>query len=61
MTYKEYMRTGEAAAHMGVPGTTLRYWAKRGKIKSIKSPCGWYLFKLEDIEGFLKDTEDTDE
>jgi len=58
MKINEYITTGIAAKMLGVTNTTLRNWDKAGKLKSFRNPhSGYRLYKIEDINEFLKDLE----
>lgn len=50
----DYMKTAEAAEHLGVSQNTLRKWAETGKIPVHRNPAnGYRLFKRTDLDGFL--------
>lgn len=53
----DYMKTAEAAEHLGVSQNTLRKWAEQGKIPVHRNPAnGYRLFRQKDLEAFLKKT-----
>ncbi len=53
----DYMKTAEAADHLGVSQNTLRKWAERGDIPMQRNPAnGYRLFKRSDLDVFLKKT-----
>lgn len=53
----EYAKVAEAASILGVSQNTLRAWAEDGKIPMYRNPAnGYRLFKMEDLEGFLRET-----
>ena len=50
----EYLKTAEAAEHLGVAQNTLRKWAEQGKVPMSRNPAnGYRLFKRTDLEKFL--------
>ena len=51
----EYLKTVEAAEHLGVAQNTLRKWAgTKGKLPMSRNPAnGYRLFKRTDLEKFL--------
>ena len=54
----EYLKTAEAAEILGVAQNTLRTWASQGIIPMQRNPAnGYRLFKLDDIQAFLRETE----
>lgn len=46
----------EAAGLLDVNPATLSAWARRGKIKAIRTPGGQYRYLLEDILPYLQST-----
>ena len=50
----DYMKTAEAADHLGVSQNTLRKWAEEGKIPVHRNPAnGYRLFRQRDLDAFL--------
>ena len=51
----DYVKTAEAAEILGVSQNTLRKWASLGNVPMHRNPAnGYRLFKLSDLESFLK-------
>ena len=51
----DYMKTADAADHLGVSQNTLRKWAEAGKIPMHRNPAnGYRLFLKKDLDAFLK-------
>ena len=54
----DYLKTADAAEHLGVSQNTLRKWAEQGKIPVHRNPAnGYRLFKRADLDRFLKQIE----
>jgi excisionase family DNA binding protein len=54
----DYLKTADAAEHLGVSQNTLRKWAEQGKIPVHRNPAnGYRLFKRADLDRFLKQVE----
>jgi hypothetical protein len=53
-----YVTATEAARQTGLPGTTVRYWARHGKIGTIEPPTG-RLVLLRDVEHLASLTRQT--
>ena len=50
----DYLKTAAAADLLGVSQSTLRTWAKRGRIPVRVNPInGYRLFRRKDLEKFL--------
>jgi len=50
-----YLTVKQVAKLLGVTPLTVRNWDKSGKLKAIRHPINNYrLYRLEDIENFLK-------
>jgi len=45
--------TGKAAKMLGVSRWTLKRWAKRGRVETIKLPKGEFSFKKSDLSAFI--------
>ena len=55
---KVMLTTSEAAQLLGVRPNTVRRWSNKGILKAYRfSPRGDRRFRREDIDGFLKETE----
>lgn len=54
---EELLRTGEAAAYLGVSDETLRRWAKEKKIRRVKLPSGQFRFRPVDLDEVLVPAE----
>lgn len=53
----EYLKIAAAARFLGVSPNTLRKWADEGRISAqVKSANGYRLFRLVDLEKFLRKT-----
>jgi excisionase family DNA binding protein len=51
----KYLTVKQVAKLLGVTPLTVRNWDKSGKLKAIRHPINNYrLYRLEDIENFLK-------
>jgi excisionase family DNA binding protein len=46
----QLLRTSQAAARLGVTGTTLRLWVEQGRVPAVVTPTGQLRFRPEDIE-----------
>lgn len=44
-----YTYAGDAAEIVGVSSTTMRRWARNGRLDHLTTPAGWRLFKLGDL------------
>jgi DNA-binding transcriptional MerR regulator len=54
----EYLSTGAAAAELGVSGTTLLDWMRRGIVTpAMKTAGGHYRWKLDDLRRQLAERE----
>lgn len=54
VSYKDYLRVGEAAKFLGICMQTLRNWEKKGKFKTYRHPISSYrLYKREELESIL--------
>ena len=54
----DYLKTADAAEHLGVAQNTLRKWAADGRIPMHKNPAnGYRLFKHSDLDSFLQKIE----
>lgn len=50
----DYLKTADAAEHLGVSQNTLRKWAEHGKIAVHRNPAnGYRLFLRKDLDSFL--------
>jgi MerR family transcriptional regulator, copper efflux regulator len=50
----EYLTVSEAAAFLGVSGSTLRNWDKADKLKPYRHPVnGYRLYSKDDLEKIL--------
>ena len=47
---KDLIGTAEAEGLCGVPGQTLRRWAKAGKLSHLRTATGRYFFYREEVE-----------
>lgn len=56
----DYVRINEAAKYLGVCRNTLRNWGRTGKIPEYRHPVNFYrLFKVDDLERLLQQTEES--
>lgn len=55
-----YIRVHEAAEILGVAPNTVRKWGAEGKIPEYRHPAnGYRLYKIPDLEAFLRKIEDS--
>lgn len=47
------MTAGQVAEAFAVPRSTVSRWARRGKLKSFKTPGGRYRFERAEVERLL--------
>lgn len=52
------LRTGEAAALLGVHADTLREWADQELIRCWRTPSGHRRFRRSDVEALLSEPEE---
>ena len=66
MAEEKTLSAGEAAAYLGIHIKTVRAWADRGWLPSVRWPNGWRRFRRSDLDeaqrrmsrGELADTGD---
>jgi excisionase family DNA binding protein len=51
------LTTGEASRYTGIPGSTLRRWAKVGRLRHVELPSGRLRFLERDLDEVLRPTE----
>lgn len=44
----------KAAEYLGCHPDTVKRWAKQGKVRSFKTPGGWYRFRPADLDHLLR-------
>lgn len=52
-----FLTTSEVAALLRVDASTVRDWAKRGKLAATTLPGGHYRFNRADVDALGKETE----
>jgi len=55
MENDKMIKIGEAAKMIGVRRETLREWDEKGSLTAIRTPGNRRLYKLSDIDRFLKE------
>lgn len=53
MTKPMYVSTGFAAKYLGVSDTSLRHWAKEGRIAYVITPGGHFRYFLPDVANLV--------
>lgn len=48
-----HLTTPEAAARLGVGTSTLRRWAKEGRVRHVLLPSGRMRFDIADLDAYL--------
>ena len=43
----------QAAKYVGVHVDTIKRWASNGKVRSFRTPGGWWRFSQDDLDAFL--------
>lgn len=54
-THREWLRMAEACALLYVTSDTLRRWADRGHIRTIRTPGNQRRFSREDVERIARE------
>jgi len=50
MTERDLLTAGEAAEYLGVHVKTIRSWADKAWLPSVRWPNGWRYFRREDLD-----------
>ena len=51
----QFLTTTALARRVGMPARTLRYWARRGHLRAMRTPGGSWRFPLTAVEAVLRD------
>ena len=57
MADEKTLSASEAAAYLGVHVKTIRAWADRGWVRSIRWPNGWRRFRRSDLDDMRRRME----
>jgi len=54
------MTSQQAADYVGVHVDTIKRWAADGKVRSFRTPGGWWRFSKDDLDALLTPSEPTE-